>query len=662
MNTRSSTPVAGLRQQAEAAAVPPEQLTAQTPEEIQRMLHELQVHQIELELQNEELRRIQAELEDSRARYFDLYDLAPVGYCTLAATGLIREANLTAASLLDRTRPTLVGRPFSQFILKEDQDAFFLAFKKLFGTGSLQTGELRMAKQDGTSFWAHLRMLLVPDSAGEPTCRVVLSDITDLKQRDRIQSFLAQASGGNPGEPFFPALARFLAESLAMDFICIDRLEGDGLTARTEAVWCDGRFEDNVSYALKDTPCGEVVGKHICCFPSQVCQFFPDDLVLQELRAESYAGTTLFDHAGKPNGLIVAISRKPLANRPLVEAALQLVALRAAGELERVQAEEAQRASEREWRLLAEAMPQIVWVCQPDGRVIYFNQQWVDYTGLTLAETSGHDWTKPFHPDDRQRAWDAWQNAVHNGGTYALECRLRRVDGRYHWWLIRGVAGRDADGEILKWFGTYTDIEDLKQGEAALRESAEMLSEAQRIAGLGSYALDIASGKWSSSAVLDEVYGIDAAYERTVAGWAALIHPEDRAMMMDHYSREVIGDHGFFNKEYRIIRQADQAERWVHGLGHLELDDQGHPQRMHGTVQDITERRRAEAALREKMAELRASNAELERFNRAMVDRELRMVELKAEINALCQRLGEPPLHALDVSDVSDAHSPPASA
>lgn len=138
---------------------------------------------------------------------------------------------------------------------------------------------------------------------------------------------------------------------------------------------------------------------------------------------------------------------------------------------ERKRADAALRASEQEFRSLAESMPQIVWVTRPDGRNIYFNQQWVDYTGLTLKESYGHGWNKPFHPDDQQRAWDAWQRATQHNATYSLECRLRRADGAYRWWLVRGVPVRDASGKILKWFGTCTDIEDIKQGEAALRES-----------------------------------------------------------------------------------------------------------------------------------------------------------------------------------------------
>ena len=119
-------------------------------------------------------------------------------------------------------------------------------------------------------------------------------------------------------------------------------------------------------------------------------------------------------------------------------------------------------------------MPQIVWITRADGWNIYFNQQWVDYTGLTLEESYGHGWNKPFHPDDQQRAWDAWQNAVTNNGTYSLECRLRAADGTYRWWLVRGVPVMNEKGETTKWFGTCTDIEEFKRVEEQLRQAQKM--------------------------------------------------------------------------------------------------------------------------------------------------------------------------------------------
>ncbi|MBI5589340.1 MAG: PAS domain-containing protein [Deltaproteobacteria bacterium] len=162
----------------------PENLKALSPEETRRMIHEMRVHQIELETQTEELRRAQAELDAARACYYDLYDLAPVGYCTISEKGLILEANLTAAILLGIARRALTQQPISRFILKEDQHVYYLHRKQLFETGEPQVYELRMVKNDGTPLWAHLATTAALDADGAPVSRVVMSDITEHKQAE----------------------------------------------------------------------------------------------------------------------------------------------------------------------------------------------------------------------------------------------------------------------------------------------------------------------------------------------------------------------------------------------------------------------------------------------------------------------------------------------
>jgi PAS domain S-box-containing protein len=133
-----------------------------------------------------------------------------------------------------------------------------------------------------------------------------------------------------------------------------------------------------------------------------------------------------------------------------------------------------------EFDRLAEAVPQIVWITGADGKNIYFNKQWEDYTGLTVEQGHGDGWNIPFHPDDRQRAWEAWQRAWQTDGVYSLECRLRGADGTYRWWLIRGSALHDDKGTIINWYGTWTDVEDIKQTEQALeraRDEAEAMNQ-----------------------------------------------------------------------------------------------------------------------------------------------------------------------------------------
>ncbi len=177
---------ADLRQRAEAqaGAAEPVSLSAQTPEAIEQLIHELRVHQIELEMQNEELRTAQAEIEAGQARYFDLYDLAPVGYIIVSEEVLILEANLTVTTLLGVNRGALIKQPLTRFILEEDQDIYYLHRKKLFDTGEPQSCELRLVKPDGSAFWAWLDGAIAEGSNGKPVCRVVLSDITERKKAE----------------------------------------------------------------------------------------------------------------------------------------------------------------------------------------------------------------------------------------------------------------------------------------------------------------------------------------------------------------------------------------------------------------------------------------------------------------------------------------------
>ena len=185
-------------------------------------------------------------------------------------------------------------------------------------------------------------------------------DITERKQIEDAQMFLVQCGLPASGEDFFKSLARYLAENLGMDYVCIDRLQEEGLAAQTVAIYFDGKIEDNLTYTLKDTPCGDVVEKTICCFPKGVRHLYPQDVVLQEMMAESYVGTTLWSSKGQPIGLIAIIGRQPLANPQLAESMLKLVAVRAAGELERREAEEALRQRSLELQQLTETLEQRV--------------------------------------------------------------------------------------------------------------------------------------------------------------------------------------------------------------------------------------------------------------------------------------------------------------
>jgi diguanylate cyclase (GGDEF)-like protein/PAS domain S-box-containing protein len=306
--------------------------------------------------------------------------------------------------------------------------------------------------------------------------RGVGADITERKKTEEVQTFLAKTSSGPADEPFFEALARFLAQSLGMFYVCIDHLEGDGLNAQTLAIWCDGHFEDNVTYALKDTPCGDVVGQEVCCFPASVCQLFPRDQVLQELSAESYIGVTLWSHTGRPIGLIAVIGRAPLENHSLAETVLKLVAARAAGELERLDSDKALRESEERWKFAIEGSGDGLWDWNIQTGKAFYSSRYKTMLGFADDEIgdTADEWTKRIHPDDAQGVFAALQPYLDGKlGSATVEFRMLCKDGSWKWTQGRGlVVERDPDGKPLRMIGTNSDITERKAHQSQLEHVA----------------------------------------------------------------------------------------------------------------------------------------------------------------------------------------------
>ena len=154
-------------------------------EEVRNLAHELQVHQIELEMQNDELRKSQQALEESRDEYTDLYDFAPVGYVTVGEGKLILEANLRLASMLGRERGFLIKKPLSRFMTRESADKYYLCWRSALETKKHGTCEVAMVKKDDTTFYAQLECAFVPEEDGNPErCRITISDITERKEME----------------------------------------------------------------------------------------------------------------------------------------------------------------------------------------------------------------------------------------------------------------------------------------------------------------------------------------------------------------------------------------------------------------------------------------------------------------------------------------------
>ncbi len=346
--------------------------TSLEEQDIQRIIHELQVHQIELEMQNEELRHSRVAIEQGLEQYTELYDFAPVSYFSLDRQANICQVNLTGAKLLNMNRSELFKRCFGLFVARDSRPVFYDFLERVFCNSGRESCEVQLSMETTEPIYVRLDAMV---STNATECRIAVIDITEQKQIENTRLFLLQCGWSASDGDFFQLIARYLAENLGVDYVCIDRLLEDQLTARTVAVYFDGRFEDNQDYALKETPCNVVVGKTVYSFPEGVRDLFPKDTALQEMNAEAYVGATLWSSQGQPIGLIVMISRRPIRNLKRAETLLQLISIRAAGELERKLAEEELARSNEKVTQILESISDAFFTLDKDWRFTYVNKE-----------------------------------------------------------------------------------------------------------------------------------------------------------------------------------------------------------------------------------------------------------------------------------------------
>ena len=281
---------------------------------------------------------------------------------------------------------------------------------------------------------------------------------------------------------------------------------------------------------------------------------------------------------------------------------------------ERKQAEKALKEANSSLQSNIDQLPIAYIIFGLDFEIQKWNPAAEKIFGFSKEEAIGQDIFDLIVPKDVK---DIVKNAIRpllNGkpASYSESDNNIRKDGKIISCQWYNTPIKDSNGKVNTIQCMALDITERKLNEQSLKASTAILEESQRVASLGSYELEISTGIWSSSDVLDEIFGIRKDYERDVNGWAEIIHPDERKEMQDYFSDHILAEHQSFNKEYRIIRSNDHEERWVHGLGKLEFDKSDEPIRMIGTIQDITELKLAEEELKISRDNLRALASRLQ--------------------------------------------------
>ena len=269
------------------------------------------------------------------------------------------------------------------------------------------------------------------------------------------------------------------------------------------------------------------------------------------------------------------------------------------------------KGQEKRLRDVVETIPAMTFTTLSDGSTTFVNKRWTEYTGLSVEQSSGAGWQRAIHPEDLVRHSEKWRISVATGQAFEDEARFRRAaDEGYRWFLVRGVPLRDEHGKIVRWYGTLTDIEDRKRAEEALgvlsrdlQESKAKLEEAQRITHVGYWEWNLLTDRVNWSDETYRIYGLRP-QERPMdlATVREKIHPDDWGGVF-RALEEALSGGARYNVECRVFRPTGEV-RIIDSQGDVKRETSGRPTLMFGTVQDITDRKRAEQRLRESEAYL----------------------------------------------------------
>jgi PAS domain S-box-containing protein len=261
--------------------------------------------------------------------------------------------------------------------------------------------------------------------------------------------------------------------------------------------------------------------------------------------------------------------------------------------------------SEERFRQLADAMPQLVWTAETNGTIDYYNRRHEEFSGFAQSPDGNWVWTPVLHPDDLRPTMEAWAEAVRTGNVYQIAHRVQGRDGRFRWHLSRAVPVCDDQGEICKWYGTATDIDDLKRTETELRRSEEQFRAFFENAAVGTSEVDLAGRILRVNDRFCRISGFDRE-ELLGKNLHTLTHPDHLEAELEGFRSLTEGEKTIFEMEKIYVRK-DGTHIWVHESTGMMVNPEGHPERLAGIIQDITERKRVEEDREFILAELDAT-------------------------------------------------------
>lgn len=405
---------------------------------------------------------------------------------------------------------------------------------------------------------------------------------------------------------FLKNTSKFLSELFNVNHIVINKYSiNKPNIADTIVFYEKGKFKSNISYNLKDTPCSNVIDKVICHYPNNVQKLFPKDRFLVHRNINSYIGVPLWNSKKEPIGLIALMNVKPFEKAKTLEIIIKIIAIQIEKVLENILFEEISKENELEFKELSNLTFEGIAIHEL-GKAKHVNLAMEKMFGYTKKELIGKNLFELFF---QEKHHNLISEKIIEGYGLPYELEGVKKDGSIFPVEIEGRTININTG--IKRVTSIRDLTDRKKVEKQILRTKTLLFETQKIAGIGSFILNISTGLWESSSILNEIFGIEKNYVKDEKGWSQILHPNEQNSMLEYMECNILKNHEFFDRQYRVIKKNSKEIRWVHGLGKLEFDESGNPIKFIGTIQDITASKKNQQELQKEKEKAEKSEKEL---------------------------------------------------
>ena len=526
-------------------------------------------------------KRAEEALRESEERFRGTFENAAVGIAHTDPERRFLRVNEKFCAIVGYPREELLEKTWHDITHPDDLAASTdVSAAALRGESPGLPLEKRYLRKDGSLVWVELVISLQRDAAGAPGYLIAI--IQDISQRKRLEEALRES------ERRFRTFVDHATDAFFL-------LDEQHVVLDVNRKACQ-----SLGYSRE-----ELVGMSPPDFDPEITP-----AKIEEINRNLNAGETVAFESRhrRKDGTVFPVE---VRGEAFWEGGRNFVVALARDMTEHKRAEEALRESERRFRILAEALPHMVWTAGPDGATDYYNARTTEYIGLTSEQLQGWGWRSSIHPEDLARCLERWTRSIATGEPYEIEFRVLRADGAFGWHLARALALRDDSGRITKWFGSCIDIDDQKRTQEALRESERRFRTLAEALPLQVWTTEPDGANDYVNARTTEYTGLTQEQFRGW-NWQPAFHPEDLPRVLEEWTRSIATGEPY-EIEYRL-RRADGAFRWHLARALALRDDSGRITKWFGSNIDIDDQKRAQEALREAKEAAEAANRAKDEF------------------------------------------------